>query len=125
MPKNTDLKRAASRPGARPPRRRAKIRLRRVEAELHSLTAILNLVRGEASRSRQELERLSGLGRAIVADRLSTLAELGLVRDGELGPASGGRAPRLVRFGADAGVLLVAVLDLSMIGVGVSDLSGK
>jgi predicted NBD/HSP70 family sugar kinase len=125
MPKNTDLKRAASRPSARPPRRRAKIRLRRVEAELHSLTAILNLVRGEASRSRQELERLSGLGRAIVADRLSTLAELGLVRDGELGPASGGRAPRLVRFGADAGVLLVAVLDLSMIGVGVSDLSGK
>jgi predicted NBD/HSP70 family sugar kinase len=71
------------------------------------------------------LERASGLGRAIVADRLATLTRLGLTREDEFGQATGGRAPRLARFRADAGVLLVGMVEPGSIAVGVADLSGR
>ncbi|HEY1722994.1 MAG TPA: ROK family protein [Magnetospirillaceae bacterium] len=89
------------------------------------MAAILNLVRVRETSTRQEIEQLSGLGRAIVADRLSTLSDLGLSHEGPLGRPTGGRAPRLVQFRADAGLILVAVLDTSSIGVAIADLSGR
>jgi predicted NBD/HSP70 family sugar kinase len=89
------------------------------------LVELLNLVRSETATTRQELERRSDLGRAIVADRLTLLAELGLVDESELGTASGGRAPRLVRFAERRASLLVATLDQTAIGVGVADLNGN
>ena len=104
---------------------RGKPRLRRIDAERHSLALILNLVRSAQARTRHDLEQLSGLGRAVVTDRLATLLRLGLVHEGELGPASGGRAPRLVSFRADAGLVLVAMLDRSTMGVGIADLAGR
>ena len=89
-----------------------------------SLTTLLNLVRTNVATTRQELERQSELGRAVVADRLSTLIRLGLVEEGELGQAIGGRAPRHVRFRTRAGTILAAMLDHSSLAVGVADLSG-
>lgn len=86
---------------------------------------ILNLIRSERATTRQTLERESELGRAIVADRLQMLSDLGLVDESELGLATGGRAPRLVRFTARRGVVLVATLDQTAVGVGVADLSGN
>ncbi|TIP32571.1 MAG: ROK family protein, partial [Mesorhizobium sp.] len=62
------------------------------------MATLLNLVRTGAATTRQELESQSELGRAVVADRLATLLRLGLIEEGELGPAIGGRAPRHVRF---------------------------
>lgn len=106
-------------------RRRGKGRPRSSEATTQSLAAILQLVRSDTPLTRQEIERETELGRAIVADRLSTLAELGLVDESELGTATGGRAPRLVRFQAQAGRVLVATLDQTAIGVGLADLSGQ
>lgn len=105
------------RPGVRP--------VRRIDAEQQSLAVILNLIRAEEANTRLEIERVSGLGRAIVADRLATLIELGLVDEGELGPAAGGRAPRNARFREQAGLFLVAVLGQSTIGIAISDLSGR
>lgn len=90
-----------------------------------SLTTLLNLVRTSAATTRQELERQSELGRAIVTDRLATLIRLGLVEEGELGQSVGGRAPRHVRFRPRAGTILVAMLDHASLAVGVSDLSGR
>jgi predicted NBD/HSP70 family sugar kinase len=90
-----------------------------------SLTTLLNLVRTSAATTRQELERQSELGRAIVTDRLATLIRLGLVEEGDLGQAVGGRAPRHVRFRSHAGTILVAMLDHASLAVGVSDLSGR
>lgn len=101
------------------------VRGRRLEAERHSLAAVLDLVRTGRATTRLEIERLSGLGRAVVSDRLATLIALGLVAEGELGPAVGGRAPRLMRFRADAGRILVATLDEGSIGVGLADLAGR
>ncbi len=104
---------------------RGKGRPRTSETAAPSLVKILNLIRSERATTRQALERESELGRAVVADRLQMLSDLGLVDESELGLATGGRAPRLVRFSARRGLVLVATLDQTAIGVGVSDLSGN
>lgn len=106
-------------------RPRGKGRPRTVETAAPSLVELLNLVRTETATTRHELERHSDLGRAVVADRLTLLGELGLVDESELGTATGGRAPRLVRFAARRAAILVATLDQTAIGVGVADLSGN
>src|SRR4051812_12188498 len=93
----------ASAPG-RGSRAGARVRLRRIDAERHSLALILNLIRAQEGCSRQDIERVSGLGRAIVVDRLATLSRFGLVHEGTLGRPTGGRAPRLVQFCDDAGL---------------------
>jgi predicted NBD/HSP70 family sugar kinase len=104
---------------------RRKGRPRTSETAAPSLVEILNLVRTGQATTRQELERDSELGRAVVADRLGTLTELGLVDESELGTATGGRAPRLVRFSANRGSILVATLDQTALGVGIADLAGN
>ena len=106
-------------------RPRGKGRPRTVETAAPSLVELLNLVRTGAASTRQELERQSEFGRAVVADRLTMLGDLGLVDESELGTATGGRAPRLVRFAARRAAILVATLDQTAIGVGVADLSGN
>ncbi|WP_208416161.1 ROK family protein [Saccharomonospora amisosensis] len=89
-----------------------------------SLAAVLDLVRTGTARTRPEIGRLSGLGRTVVTQRVNQLTELGLVEEGALGPSSGGRAPRELRFRARAGVVLAAELGATSIGVGVTDLAG-
>lgn len=105
-----------------PPRRKGRPRVSETAAP--SLVEILNLVRTGKATTRQEIERRSELGRAVVADRLGTLSELGLIDESELGAATGGRAPRLVRFMSDRGRILVATLDQTALGVGIANLSG-
>lgn len=118
MPPSASAKAESLRP-------RGKGRPRTVETAAPSLVELLNLVRSETATTRQELERHSDLGRAVVADRLTMLGDLGLVDESELGTATGGRAPRLVRFAARKAAILVATLDQTAIGVGVADLSGN
>jgi predicted NBD/HSP70 family sugar kinase len=100
-------------------------RPRTVDAAQASLALLLNLVRTEAATTRQELERHSELGRAVVADRLTTMIELGLLKEGELAQATGGRAPRQMRFRENAGSLLVSAIDQNSIALGVADLNGQ
>ncbi|WP_199434881.1 ROK family protein [Qaidamihabitans albus] len=92
---------------------------------LDSLAAVLDLVRTGTARTRPEIGRRSGLGRTVVTQRVSQLAACGLVEEGALGPSSGGRAPRELRFRALAGVILAAELGATSIGVGVTDLAGS
>ncbi|CCN48669.1 putative ROK family protein [Vibrio nigripulchritudo MADA3029] len=92
---------------------------------IRSVSTILNLIRTQKADTRQAIERESELGRAIVADRLAALADMNLVHENQRGIASGGRAPRLVQFNQNAGYILVARLDSSALGVGLSDLSGN
>jgi predicted NBD/HSP70 family sugar kinase len=100
-------------------------RPRSVEAAQASLALLLNLVRTGTATTRQELERRSELGRAVVADRLATMIDLGLLKEGELGQATGGRAPRQMQFRQDAGSLLVSAIDQSSIALGIADLNGQ
>ena len=100
-------------------------RPRTTESGYASLSTLLNLVRTGVATTRQELERHSELGRAVVSDRLSTLVKLGLLEEGRLGEAAGGRAPRHMQFRAATGSVEVAVIDRSSIAAGIADLSGS
>ncbi|MEU6644328.1 ROK family protein [Saccharomonospora sp. NPDC046836] len=91
---------------------------------IDSLATVLDLVRSGVARTRPEISRRSGLGRTVVTQRVGQLAECGLLEEGELGPSSGGRAPRELRFRARAGMVLAAELGATSIGVGVTDLAG-
>jgi predicted NBD/HSP70 family sugar kinase len=89
------------------------------------LGQVVELIRRSQPVTRQEIEQLTGLGRATVADRLASLAQLGLIREGELGASTGGRAPRQVHFQPTAGHILVATVGTTTIGVGLTDLDGR
>jgi predicted NBD/HSP70 family sugar kinase len=104
---------------------RAASQRRSSSTSLDTLAAVLNLVRSGRAHTRQDLERVSGLGRTVVADRVATLLDLGLLSEEGLGPSTGGRAPRQVRFNPEAGFLLVASLGTTTLGVGLTDLSAE
>ncbi|HWI32401.1 MAG TPA: ROK family protein [Microbacterium sp.] len=87
--------------------------------------AILNLVRSGRAVTRPELEQGTGLSRAMVAQRVDQLIELGLLSEGELGASRGGRAPRTIRFNSERGIILVAAFGARHIRTGISDLSGR
>ncbi|MDO5066910.1 MAG: ROK family protein [Propionibacteriaceae bacterium] len=92
--------------------------------QMRTLTDVLNLVRLGSARTRPELSRQSGLARNVVADRVDQLIQAGLLAEGELGASTGGRAPRELRFKANAGHILVAEIGATMCEVGIADLSG-
>jgi glucokinase-like ROK family protein len=94
------------------------------EDRLQGIVSVLDHVRTHGSATRAALVRATGLTRAVVTQRVADLIDYGLVVDGDLGPSTGGRAPRLVRFRADAGHLLVADLGATSVDVAVADLSG-
>ena len=92
--------------------------------QLDTLVSVLDLVRTGQARTRPELGRRSGLGRTVITQRVQQLIDCGLLEEGALGPSSGGRAPRELRFRADAGHLLVAELGATRLKVAVTDLAG-
>jgi glucokinase-like ROK family protein len=85
---------------------------------------VLDFVRAHGSTTRPTLVRATGLSRAVVTQRVAELLDYGLLVEGELGASTGGRAPRLLRFPAEAGHLLVADLGATSVDVALADLSG-
>ena len=108
------------------PRKTRQSASRKADAQVdrQDLAAVLVLLRQGEGFTRLQLEAETGLGRAAVSERLATLTDLGLVEEGEAGKSSGGRAPRLIHFCRNAGVVLVAVVGQSTLGMGVADLNG-
>jgi glucokinase-like ROK family protein len=92
---------------------------------LDALVLVLDEIRLGRSRSRSELVERTGLGRAIVAQRVGELVERGLVVEGDPGPSTGGRPPRQLTFRADAGHLLVADLGATSVDVALTTLDGR
>ena len=92
--------------------------------QLDTLVSVLDMVRAGHARTRPELGRRSGLGRTVITQRVQQLIDCGLLEEGALGPSSGGRAPRELRFRADAGHLLVAEIGATTLKVAVTDLAG-
>ena len=95
------------------------------DVALDALVLVLDEIRLGRSRSRPELVERTGLGRAIVSQRLGELMERGLVVEGDPGPSTGGRPPRQLRFNARAGHLLVADLGATSIDVALTTLDGQ
>jgi glucokinase-like ROK family protein len=88
------------------------------------LVAVLDHVRAHGESSRAELARATGLGRSVLTQRLEALIGYGLLAEDRVGVSTGGRAPRLLRFRADAGYVLVADLGATSTDVALADLSG-
>jgi glucokinase-like ROK family protein len=93
--------------------------------QVANLVAVLDLVRSGTAVTRPELVRASGLGRTVVTQRVADLLGYGLLAEGDLGPSTGGRAPRQLRFRCEAGRILVAELGAGSLAVGLTDLSGR
>jgi glucokinase-like ROK family protein len=91
---------------------------------LTGLAAVLDAVRAEGPTTRSRLVHATGLSRAVISQRVAELVSLGLIGVGELGRSTGGRAPRMLRFRAEAGHLLVADVGATHIHVAVTDLAG-
>ncbi|HET9522118.1 MAG TPA: ROK family protein [Candidatus Limnocylindrales bacterium] len=92
---------------------------------LDALVIVLDEIRLGRSRSRSELVQRTGLGRAIVAQRVGELLERRLIVEGDTGPSTGGRPPRHLSFRADSGHILVADLGATSISVALTDLAGR
>jgi predicted NBD/HSP70 family sugar kinase len=88
------------------------------------LVAVLDAIRAAGGVTQTQLARRLGLGRTVVAQRVARLEAAGLVVQDGLAPSNGGRAPRLLRLRATAG--LVAGVDIGATGmaVGLADLAG-
>jgi glucokinase-like ROK family protein len=112
-------------PFAGPERRAATRRGRLPDEALDALVTVLDEIRLGRSVSRSELVVRTGLGRAIVAQRVGELIERGLIDEGEVGPSTGGRPPRQLTFRADAGHVLVADLGATSIDVAITTLDGR
>lgn len=96
-----------------------------LDPRITSLSAVLDLVRSGSATTRSEVEHLTGLGRKVVAQRVAELIELGLLSEGALGPSTGGRAPRRLRFEPETGLVLVAAFGATGVSAGLADLSGQ
>lgn len=92
---------------------------------VRGLLSLLEAVRSGKASTRPELVECSGLGRNVVAQRVSTLQEAGLFREGNLARSNGGRAPRRITFCAEAGLILSAQLGATSLAVAISDLAGN
>ena len=90
-----------------------------------ALVAVLDEIRLGRATSRAELVTRTGLGRAIVAQRVGELIDRGLIIEGEVGPSTGGRPPRRLALRADAGHLLVADIGATSIDVALTSLDGR
>lgn len=93
--------------------------------EADSLARVIQTVRRRKETSRPEVTRITGFSRTLVSKYIDSTIELSLLEEGTLGVSTGGRAPRLLKFNAGAGAILIAELGASGMSIALSDLSGK
>ena len=87
---------------------------------------LVNLVRSARALTRSALERESGLGRKVVAQRVQQAIDVGLLEDGDLASSGGerGRPARLLRFRASAGHVFVGQVSAIEMTAAVATLDG-
>jgi predicted NBD/HSP70 family sugar kinase len=86
---------------------------------------LLELVRTGAATTRVTLTRESGLARATVNDRLDLLLEAGLIADNGSAASTGGRRAASFAFCETSGVVFVADLGASRMGLAICDLAAN
>ncbi|WP_308257593.1 ROK family transcriptional regulator [Pseudonocardia lacus] len=90
-----------------------------------SLFPVLDLLRSVGPITRSELVRATGLTRKVVSQRVDELIAAGFAEESGMGPSTGGRAPREVRFRPGEAHVLVAELASTSMTVGIADLGGS
>lgn len=85
---------------------------------------LLWLIRSGRAHTRSELQRLTGLSRSTVWQRLGRLVEAGYLREPGVEESSRGRPPSVLEFNDQHGVVLACHLGASRARVAVLDLAG-
>lgn len=88
------------------------------------LAQIIGFVRGKRSVTRPEIIEATGLSRSLATKYTDIACDLNLLKNGEIGQSTGGRAPRLLDFNESAGSILVAELGATGFHVAESNLVG-
>lgn len=91
----------------------------------NSVGDVFALIRDRRDITRAEIGQVTGLSRSAVASRIASLSALGLVREREQAPSTGGRPPTLLSFDADAGIVLSVAVGISRTRLAVTDLAGE
>ena len=86
---------------------------------------VFALIRDGIVTTRTELRAVTGLSRTAVSARVSALTARGLVTEGQDGASTGGRPPTVLRFDADAGVVLAVAIGRSRTQLAIANLSGE
>jgi predicted NBD/HSP70 family sugar kinase len=86
---------------------------------------VFTLIRDGTVTTRTEVRTITGLSRTAVSARVAALADRGLVTERKEGLSTGGRPPTLLRFNADAGVVLAVAIGRSRSQVGIANLAGE
>jgi predicted NBD/HSP70 family sugar kinase len=95
-----------------------------VSERINGLAAVLSAVRAESGVTQPQIVERVGLGRSVVAQRVSELERAGLIEGAGLGPSSGGRAPRRLRLRAERGVVVGVDIGPAELVVAIADLTG-
>lgn len=85
---------------------------------------LLDLIRSGRATTRGELGRVTGLSRTAVSARLTSLADAGLVLEGEEESATGGRPASTLVLDRDAGLVLAVAVGRSRSQMSVASLDG-
>jgi glucokinase-like ROK family protein len=86
---------------------------------------VLESLRLGGSRSRSQIAERTGLGRAVVAQRVGDLIRRGVVEETTAGASTGGRPPRHLRFRSESGSILAVDLGATSVDVALTDLAGE
>lgn len=86
---------------------------------------VLDLIRSGRATTRGELVRVTGLSRTAVGTRLASLAEAGLVLEGDQESATGGRPAATLVLNRDAGLVLAVAVGRSRSQMAVCALDGS
>ncbi|GAA2625525.1 ROK family protein [Actinomadura fulvescens] len=86
---------------------------------------LVDLVRSHALTTTNDLCDATGMGRTVVAQRISQLVRTGLLAHRGKGRSTGGRAPRELRFRHEAGTVLGVEVGVTSLAVALTDLSGE
>jgi glucokinase-like ROK family protein len=86
-----------------------------------SIADVLEAVRRQGARSRQDIADVTGLSRNVVSHRVGELISAGLLHEGGTGQSTGGRPPKSLNFASDAGHILVAYLGATSLNVACLD----
>jgi len=86
---------------------------------------LLALIRDGEASSRPAIERVSGLSRVTVVQRLGYLFDAGLIQESETTEASGGRPARVLQLNADFGFVLAADVGESVVRIAATNLSPR
>lgn len=89
-----------------------------------NLALVIDLVRSGQATTRPEIIRQSGLGRAVVQQRVEEALDAGILMEDEVGISTGGRPSPVLRMNADRALVIAAVFGASRLHVALADLAG-